>query len=359
MKQRAARDIIPPADSRDGLGQPKPHRTETNVSSVATRASETFQLDKTSSDSIRLDRWLTDQLPDLSRSRLQKLIEQGHVQVNGHVCISKKALVQQDDRIQVEIPEPKPLELQAEAIPLDILYEDDELLIINKPAGLVVHPAPGHSQGTLVQALLAHCQTLSGLSSLPGIGGVQRPGIVHRLDKDTSGAIAIAKTDAAHQHLQAQIKAKTARREYLGVIHGVPSAESGRINLPIGRHPVDRKKMAVVPVEKGGRPAITRWQIRERLGNYTLMHFELETGRTHQIRVHWAHLGHPIVGDPVYSSGGRHRGPGLTVGVNLPGQALHAWKLSLQHPISQTWIEAIAPLPQAFIVLLEKLRQRS
>lgn len=331
-----------------GLSQSKSQMAELSVKSAA-HVLEHHQLNKSCPGSARLDRWLAEQLP-LSRSRIQKLIEQGHVQVNSQVCVSKKALVQQGDRIQVEIPEPEPLALQPEAIPLDILYEDDELLIINKPVGLVVHPAPGHSQGTLVQALLAHCQTLSGLSSLSGIGGVQRPGIVHRLDKDTSGAIAIAKTDAAHQHLQAQIKAKTARREYLGVIHGGLNAESGTINRPIGRHPVDRKKMAVVPVEKGGRPAITHWQIRERLGNYTLMHFELETGRTHQIRAHCAAVGHPILGDPVYSSG-------HGVGVNLPGQALHAWRLSLQHPLSKAWIEAIAPLPPAFVKLLEKLRR--
>lgn len=311
--------------------------------SVTTRASKVLQLYKAGPNDMRLDRWLAEQLPDLSRSRLQKLIEQGQVQVNSQICTSKKTMVQQGDRIQVQIPELEPLELQPEAIPLDILYEDDALLIVNKPAGLVVHPAPGHPQGTLVQALLAHCH-------LPGIGGVQRPGIVHRLDKDTSGAIAIAKTDLAHQHLQAQIKAKTARREYLGVVHGAPKAESGVINLPIGRHPVDRKKMAVVPEAKG-RPAVTHWQVQERLGNYTLIHFELETGRTHQIRVHCAHIGHPIVGDPVYSSG-------TSVGVNLPGQALHAWRLSLQHP-SRKWIVAIAPPPQAFTKLLTKLRQQT
>jgi 23S rRNA pseudouridine1911/1915/1917 synthase len=299
----------------------------------------------------RLDRWLSEQLPDLSRSRLQKLIEQGQVQVNGQVCTSKKATVQIGDRVQVEIPEAQPLELQPEDIPLDILYEDDHLLIVNKPAGLVVHPAPGHESGTLVHALLAHCQTLSGLNSLPGIGGVQRPGIVHRLDKDTSGAIAIAKTDQAHQHLQAQLKAKTARREYLAVIYGSPAAESGTIDLPIGRHPVDRKKMAIVPEEKGGRRAVTHWRVLERLGNYTLMHFQLETGRTHQIRVHSTQMGHPIVGDPVYSS---HR----PLGVNLPGQMLHAWKLRLQHPVSGSWIEVTATPPPIFGTLLEVLKRR-
>jgi len=295
--------------------------------------------------SDRLDRYLAQALPNLSRSRIQQLIVQAHVQVNSKVCTSKKVTVKPGDRITIEIPDAQPLDLQPENIPLDILYEDNSLLIINKPAGLVVHPAPGHAAGTLVNALLAHCP------NLPGIGGVQRPGIVHRLDKDTTGAIAIAKTDFAQQHLQAQLKAKTARREYLGVVYGVPKTESGTVDLAIGRHPVDRKKMAVVSVERG-RSAVTHWQIKERLGNYTLMHFQLETGRTHQIRVHCASMGHPIVGDPVYSSG-------HSVGVNLPGQALHAWKLRLQHPVTGELIEAIAPLPATFITLLEVLRRRA
>jgi len=303
-----------------------------------------INLQVTASDD-RLDRYLSQQLPDLSRSRLQQLIEQGYVQVNGEVCSSKKAAVKIGDRIQVEIPAVQPLELKPEAIPLDILYEDDSLLIINKPAGLVVHPAPGHADGTLVNALLAHCP------NLPGIGGVQRPGIVHRLDKDTTGAIAIAKTDFAQQHLQAQLKAKTARREYLGIVYGAPRSEHGTVDLPIGRHPTDRKKMAIVSVEKGGRAAITHWQVKERLGNYTLVHFQLETGRTHQIRVHSAHIGHPIVGDPIYGSG-------RSVGVNLSGQALHAWRLKLQHPLTREEIEVTAPLPAEFNTLLEVLRRR-
>jgi len=295
--------------------------------------------------SDRLDRYLAQELPDLSRSRIQNLIEQGQVQVNDQVCTSKKVTVKPGDRITIKIPEAQPLDLQPENIPLDILYEDDSVLIINKPAGLVVHPAPGHAGGTLVNALLAHCP------NLPGIGGVQRPGIVHRLDKDTTGAIAVAKTDFAQQHLQVQLKAKTAHREYLGVVYGVPKTESGTVDLPIGRHPVDRKKMAVVSIEKGGRSAVTHWQIQERLGNYTLMHFQLETGRTHQIRVHCAAMSHPIVGDPVYSSG-------HSVGVNLPGQALHAWKLRLQHPVTGEAIEAIAPLPASLTTLLQVLRRR-
>ena len=297
-------------------------------------------------NSDRLDRYLSQELSELSRSRIQQLIEQGHVQINDQVCISKKIHLKTGDRIALEIPAIQPLQIQAADIPLDILYEDDELIILNKPAGLVVHPAPGHPDGTLVNAILAHCP------NLPGIGGVQRPGIVHRLDKDTTGAIAIAKTDLAYQQLQAQLQAKTARREYLGLVYGVPKTETGSIDLPIGRNPQDRKKMAIVSVEDGGRTAVTHWQVQERLANYTLMHFQLETGRTHQIRVHSAKMGHPIVGDPVYGSG-------RSVGVNLPGQALHAWKLQLQHPLSGNLVQVTAPPPPSFTTLLEVLRRRS
>lgn len=295
---------------------------------------------------MRLDRYLAEQVPDLSRSRIQKLIEQGQIQVNGQVCFSKKVTVQEGDRICVTVPDAEPLDLQPEAMSLEILYEDEHLIILNKPIGLVVHPAPGHEGGTLVNALLAHC------GDLAGIGGVQRPGIVHRLDKDTSGAIAVAKTDLAHQHLQAQFKAKTARRDYLAVVFGAPTQLSGTVDAPIGRHPIDRKKMAIVSEEKGGRRAVTHWQIEERLGNYTVMRFMLETGRTHQIRVHSAHIGYPVVGDPVY-------GAGRSVGVKLTGQALHAQKLRLQHPVSGEWLEAIAPLPPEFIKLVGVLRRRS
>ncbi|NEP40417.1 MAG: RluA family pseudouridine synthase [Okeania sp. SIO2H7] len=294
----------------------------------------------------RLDLWLSQNLPDLSRSRIQNLISQGQVTINEAICTSKKATVKAGDRLQIILPPPQPLELKPNNIPLDILYEDEELLIINKPAGLVVHPAPGHPEGTMVNALLAYC------NSLAGIGGVQRPGIVHRLDKDTTGAIAVAKTDLAYSSLQKQLQEKTARREYLGVVYGCPKAEEGTINLPIFRHPVDRKKMAVVPVEKGGRPSVTHWEIKERFGNYSLLKFQLETGRTHQIRVHISEVGYPIVGDPVY-------GKGRGVGVNLTGQALHAWRLELQHPVTGELIEAIAPLPTEFLTLLEVLRRRN
>ena len=295
--------------------------------------------------SDRLDRYLASQLTDVSRSRLQKLIEQGHVQINGDICTSKKLDVKSGDRIQINIPDAEPLDLQAENIPLDILYEDDSLLILNKPAGLVVHPSAGHETGTMVNALLAHCPTL------PGINGVQRPGIVHRLDKDTTGAIAVAKTEQAFHHLQEQFRTKTARRDYLAIVYGAPPQENGTIDQPIGRHPVERQKMAVVSEEKGRR-AITHWHIKERLGNYTLMEFELETGRTHQIRVHSAFIGHPIVGDQVYGSGRK------SINVNLPGQALHAWRLRLKHPMTEEWVVAIAPLPPTFTKLLDVLKRR-
>jgi len=293
----------------------------------------------------RLDRWLALQLPHLSRSRIQSLIEEGHVCLNDEQCTSKKQIVVVGDRLSVDIPDAQPMTLQPEAIPLDILYEDAELIIVNKAAGMVVHPAPGHDSGTLVHALLAHCPDLA------GIGGVERPGIVHRLDKDTTGAMMVAKTERAMHHLQAQIRTKEARRDYLAVVHGSPPVNEGTVDRPIGRHPTARKKMAIVPVEKWGRTAITHWFIKERLGSYTLMQFQLETGRTHQIRVHCADMGHPIVGDPLYCSG-------RSIGVNLSGQALHAWKLRVRHPLTDEWIEAIAPLPDQMERLLTVLRRR-
>ncbi|MGF1540056.1 MAG: RluA family pseudouridine synthase [Pleurocapsa sp.] len=293
----------------------------------------------------RLDRWLAEQLSDFSRSRVQKLIESDNVLLNDAICNRKKTKLVTGDRLKVKIPPTAKLDLTPETIPLDILYEDEHLIIINKPAGMVVHPAPGHPTGTLVHALLAHCDRLA------GIGGIERPGIVHRIDKDTTGAIVIAKSDRAHQNLQSQIKAKTARREYCGIIYGSYSESEGTIDLPVGRHPIDRKKNAVIPIEKGGREAVTHWKILERLGNYTLMEFLLETGRTHQIRVHCSHTGHPLVGDTLYSSN-------RSLKVNLCGQALHARKLSLQHPVSGALIEAIAPLPAEFMKLLQILRKR-
>ena len=303
------------------------------------------------SKSERIDRFLAGHLPDLSRSRIQTLIDEGYVTVNDALCHNKKDLVKAGDRIQLITPAVEPLDLIAQDIPLDILYEDEHLIVINKPAGLVVHPAAGHRDGTLVNALLAHCKELS------GINGTQRPGIVHRLDKDTSGVMVVAKNDRAHQDLQSQIQAKTARREYLGIVRGVPKGqlggqlgtESGVIDAAIDRHKSDRKKMAVV---ENGRKAITHWQIKERLGNYTLVKFDLETGRTHQIRVHAAHMGWAIAGDPVYGH------PNKEVSQYLAGQALHAWRLTFTHPVSGELIENTAPLPEGFEKLLTALRHR-
>ena len=296
---------------------------------------------------IRLDSWISQTIENLSRNRAQRLIAQGAVQVNGQRCEQKKALVGLGDRIQINIPAAAPYELTPENIPLDILYEDDQLLLINKPAGMVVHPAPGHSTGTLVHALLFHCG-----EQLTGVGGVQRPGIVHRLDKNTTGVMVVAKTEVALHSLQRQIQEKTARREYLGIVNGAPKAAQGTINQPVGRHPKHRKKMGIVPIEAGGRDAITHWQTLERLGNYTLMQFQLETGRTHQIRVHSTYMGHPIVGDPDYGSA-------RSAGIKLPGQALHAFRLTLRHPITQALITREAPLPNHLEKLLRKLHSPS
>jgi 23S rRNA pseudouridine1911/1915/1917 synthase len=301
---------------------------------------------------LRLDVWLVSQFPDFSRSRLQKLILQGHVGVvdraasleNLHTCTDKQYKLKSGDRVCISIPLPESLDLIPEPIPLDILYEDEQLLIVNKPAGMVVHPSAGHSTGTLVHALLAHCP-------LSNIGGVQRPGIVHRLDKDTTGAMVVAKTDFAHQHLQQQLQVRTAKREYLGVVYGVPKVDGGTIDLPIGRHPVDRQKNAVLAIDRGGRSAVTHWQIEERFKGFSLLRFRLETGRTHQIRVHSTQMGYPIVGDAVY-------GTGRSVGVNLPGQALHARQLELIHPETGELVSVIAPIPPHFEKLLQVLRKR-
>ena len=287
---------------------------------------------------------MAEQVSELSRARVQKLIEQGEVLLNGVVCDRKKEMVQVGDRIRVTVPEAVPYELIPEDIPLDVLYEDDQLLIINKAAGMVVHPAPGHDSGTLVHALLAHCG-----DQLTGVGGVQRPGIVHRLDKNTTGAMVVAKTEMALHSLQGQIQAKTARREYLGLINGAPNVERGTVNQPVGRHPKHRKKMTILPVEQGGREAVTHWKVVERMGNYTLMHFQLETGRTHQIRVHSTHLGYPIVGDSEYGSG-------KSLGVKVPGQALHAFRLTLRHPVTGDLVMGEAPLPESMEKLILRMR---
>ncbi|MFM1798001.1 MAG: hypothetical protein RLZZ117_279 [Cyanobacteriota bacterium] len=293
---------------------------------------------------MRLDRWLVTQRPEQSRARIQKFIDAGYVRVNG-VTGRAKTPLRPGAVVELWMPPPEPLPyLVAQEIPLEVLFEDAHLIVINKPAGLTVHPAPGNKDGTLVNALLHHCP------DLPGIGGELRPGIVHRLDKDTTGCIVIAKSQEALVRLQGQIQKRIASREYLGVVHGQPAADAGTIVGAIGRHPVDRKKYAVVSDELG-RHACTHWQVCERLGDYALLRFKLDTGRTHQIRVHCAHIQHPIVGDPLYSRARR-------LPIDLPGQALHAAALGLNHPISGERLLFEAPLPETMERLLAVLRKR-
>ena len=288
----------------------------------------------------RLDMALTRWLPDLTRSRIQQLIADDHVTLNGKATKAGLRL-RMGEAVSVTIPPLQVLDALPERIPLAIVYEDADLLVINKPKGMVVHPAPGHASGTLVNALLAHCQDLS------GIGGMIRPGIVHRLDKDTSGLLVVAKNDMAHQSLAAQIAAKTARRLYRAVVIGNMEAEGGEVEAPIGRHPVDRQRMAIVPT---GRPAKTFWRVQERFTGFTDLAIELATGRTHQIRVHLASLRRPVVGDTVY--GGQVKLP-----VALHGQALHACELRFTHPRTGEPIVCEAPLPEEYEKLLRYLRQ--
>lgn len=290
-------------------------------------------------DGARLDVFIADNLVRLSRSQAQKLIKEGHVMVQGRSASKAGEKVVEGKEIVVTIPDPKPLNAEPEDIPLDILYEDSDLIVVNKPQGMVVHPAPGHFSGTLVNALLHRCRDLS------GINGVLRPGIVHRLDKDTSGALVVAKNDYAHVSLAAQIKQHTVLRKYIALVHGDPQKDAGTIDAPIGRHPVYRKKMAVVA---NGRRAVTHYRVLERLGNYSLVEARLETGRTHQVRVHMAYLGHPIVGDKVYGPRKAH--------FDLPGQALHARLLGFVHPRSGEYMEFIAEPPAILERLLTRLR---
>lgn len=291
----------------------------------------------------RLDAVLSELAPQYSRSHLKHLIEGGHVHVNGAIQ-KPRYRVSPGDQIKLTIPPVKPIEAEAQDIPLDIIYEDQDIIVINKPQGMVVHPAPGNPDGTVVNALLHHCEQLS------GINGMMRPGIVHRIDKDTSGLLVAAKTDAAYKGLAAQIKAHTARRIYLAVTEGVIKDDSGIIDAPIGRHPVDRKRMAVTGRGRT-RSAVTEYNVIERFYGYTLIEARLQTGRTHQIRVHMAHIGHPLAGDPVYG----HKKQKF----NLPGQALHAARLILNHPVTGEEMEFCADPPASFSGLVEKLRNMS
>lgn len=287
----------------------------------------------------RLDAFIAENT-DISRSRAVKLIDSGDVLVNGKAA-SKKSSVKENDRVDITLPDAVPLETKAEDIPLDILYEDSDLLVVNKPKGMVVHPAAGNYEGTLVNALLAHCG-----NSLSGIGGVMRPGILHRIDKNTSGLLMVAKNDAAHNFLAAQIKEHSFTREYETVVYGNLKSDSGTVEQPIGRHPVHRKKMAVVYTNS--KPAVTHYEVIERFGDFTHVRCRLETGRTHQIRVHMAYLGHPVAGDDVY-------GPKKVI-KELSGQCLHAKKVGFIHPNGE-YMEFESELPEYFKKFISKLKR--
>ena len=292
-------------------------------------------------DSGRLDTWLAGQCPTLSRSALQNLIEQGLVTKNG-APVNKKDKVAPGETYAVELPDPQPIEAQPQNIPLDIVYEDDDLLVVNKPKGMVVHPAPGNPDGTMVNALLYHCG-----SRLSSIGGVIRPGIVHRIDKDTSGLLVVAKDDETHRALSEKMSRHDILREYHAVVYGNLKEDSGFVEASIGRDKNDRKKMAVT--DQNAKYAYTEWRVLERFGNFTYIACRLKTGRTHQIRVHMASIGHPLAGDPVY-------GPRSCI-TELHGQCLHAKMLGFEHPATGQWMEFDSDLPPYFEKYLQKLRK--
>ena len=287
----------------------------------------------------RLDAFLARSLPDLTRSAAQRLLEEGAVTLGGKPA-KKNTKTAPGDVVEVTLPDPQPVEVVPQNIPLDIVYEDADVIVVNKPVGLVVHPAPGHPDGTLVNALLYHCG-----ESLSGINGELRPGIVHRIDRDTSGLIIAAKNDRAHLALSAQLQDHTLARVYQAVVVGNLREDSGTVNAPIGRHPVDRKKMAIEL--RNGRPAVTHWRVLARYPGYTHVECRLETGRTHQIRVHMASIGHPLLGDTVYGS--KKPWPGLA------GQCLHARKLRFIHPSTGQPVEVECPLPDWFEKVLKQL----
>ena len=288
----------------------------------------------------RLDAFLASSLDGLTRSQATRLIESGEVAVNGR-AVSKSYKLAGGEDIAVTLPEPEPVEAVPQDIPLDVVYEDADVIVVNKPSGMVVHPAPGHPDGTLVNALLYHCA-----GTLSGVGGALRPGIVHRIDRDTSGLIIAAKNDAAHQYLSAQLADHTLARTYECIVVGALREDRGTVDAPIARHPTDRKRMAVVA---GGREAVTHWEVIARYPGYTHVRCRLETGRTHQIRVHMAYIGHPILGDTVY--GAKKEVPGLT------GQCLHAVGLRFLHPRTHEVMELSCPLPDEFTRMLQKIRK--
>ncbi len=288
----------------------------------------------------RLDAFLASSLDGLTRSQATRLIESSEVAVNGR-AVSKSYKLAGGEDVAVTLPEPEPVEAVPQDIPLDVVYEDADVIVVNKPSGMVVHPAPGHPDGTLVNALLYHCA-----GTLSGVGGALRPGIVHRIDRDTSGLIIAAKNDAAHQYLSAQLADHTLARTYECIVVGALREDRGTVDAPIARHPTDRKRMAVVA---GGREAVTHWEVIARYPGYTHVRCRLETGRTHQIRVHMAYIGHPILGDTVY--GAKKEVPGLT------GQCLHAVGLRFLHPRTHEVVELSCPLPDEFTRMLQKIRK--
>lgn len=288
----------------------------------------------------RIDRYLAEEVEDKSRSYLQKLIKNEYVKVNDKPVKANYRLIL-GDRVEVQFPDVTEPEIAAENIPLDILYEDADIIIVNKPKQMVVHPAPGHYTGTLVNALMYHCG-----HGLSGINGTMRPGIVHRIDMDTTGSLVVCKNDMAHQSLSAQLKDHSIYRVYEAIVHGNLKEDEGTVNAPIGRHPTDRKKMSTHA--KNSRTAITHYKVLKRFGNYTHIQCELETGRTHQIRVHLSSIGHPIVGDLVY-------GPKKCPFPHLVGQTLHAKTLGIIHPRTGEYLEVSAPLPSYFLELLNRI----
>lgn len=289
----------------------------------------------------RIDRYLSDRIDGLSRSAVTKLIDDGMVTV-GDRKVRKNYKIAAGDVIAVMIDDPQPVDITPEDIPLDIVYEDADLLVVNKPKGMVVHPAPGNYSGTLVNALMFHCG-----GNLSGINGELRPGIVHRIDKNTSGLLAVAKSDAAHAGLSTQIKEHSFTREYLAICYGNIKEDERTVDAPIGRHKIDRKRMCVTALNS--KPAVTHITVLERYSGFTYVRCRLETGRTHQIRVHMAHIGHPLAGDDVY-------GPAKVI-ASLGGQCLHAYKLGFIHPVTGEYMEFTADPPESFVRFREKLRR--
>ena len=286
----------------------------------------------------RIDKWLSENIEDLSRSSVQKLLKENNILINSH-AVSKNYKLRADDIIDINIPEPELLDVAPQNIPVDIVYEDDDLLVVNKPKGMVVHPAAGNPDGTLVNALLYHCK-----GRLSSINGVIRPGIVHRIDKNTSGLLIVAKTDKAHTHLAEQIKNHSFTREYMGIVCGRMSDDEGIVDAPIGRHKINRKKMAVT--ETNSKNAVTHYKVLEVFDKYSLLRFILETGRTHQIRVHMSYIGHPILGDDVYGKSFK----------GVDGQCLHAKKIGFVHPSTGEYMEFDSELPEYFEKILTKVR---